>query len=206
MRCRNSETVRLGGRTLQSLRLEAVGGYESLAEADTAVAGRNFRVEVDFEGFGAQAVQHQLKQQDIMKAPAAEADAIQFALFADLFGEFHEHDGKTGMKSSTDVGDGFLATQITKQPLKERKCADLPMRVFGDQVEGIAALVSGIVRSHFEFDGGLRFVIYSGANAGERSHGVEKTAATGSARRMDLPIDHLLDDFAAAFVDTAKKG
>jgi len=40
---------------------QTVGGDQSLTQAEAAVAGRDFGVEIDCEGFGAQAIQHQLK-------------------------------------------------------------------------------------------------------------------------------------------------
>lgn len=64
---------------------DSVGGHKRLAQANATVTGGHFGVEVDFEGFGTQAVQHPLEQEHILKAAAAEANAIQLRLFADFF-------------------------------------------------------------------------------------------------------------------------
>lgn len=140
-----------------------------------------------------------------MEAAAAEANAVEFALLADFFGKFDKERREPSMEAAADIGNRLLAAKIVKQRLEKGECADLPVRAVGTQIEGIRAIVSGIVGGHFQFDGGLRFVIYRGTNAGEGGDGVEQTAATGCARRMDLAIDHLLDNVAAAFIDAAKK-
>ncbi len=52
----------MGERIEQNLRrLQAVGGDQGLAEAYAAVSCGNFGVEIDFEGFGAQAIQQRAK-------------------------------------------------------------------------------------------------------------------------------------------------
>ncbi len=162
-------------------------------------------MEIDVEGFGAQAIQQQAKQQHIVKAAAAEAHAVEFTLLADFFGELDEERGESGMEAAADIGDRLLAAKIAEQRLEKRERADLPVRAVGNQIEGIRPIVGGIVGSHFEFDGRLRFVIYCGTNPGEGGNCVEQTAATGCAWGMDLAIDHLLNNVAAAFIDAAKK-
>lgn len=67
-----------------------MGGYERLAQADAAISGGDFRMEINFEGLCTQATEQQVEQQHILETTAAEANAVQFALLADVFGEFDE--------------------------------------------------------------------------------------------------------------------
>jgi len=62
------------------------------------------------------------------------------------------------------------------------------------------------VSGHFEFDGGLGFVVDRGTQADEGGDSVKEAATTGRAGGVDLAIDHLLDDITPAFVNAAEKG
>ena len=62
-----------------------------LAQTDPAITGRHVRLEVDFKRFRMQCGQERLQQQNILKAAATEADAIQVALLAKLFGNLDEY-------------------------------------------------------------------------------------------------------------------
>ena len=140
-----------------------------------------------------------------MEAAAAEADTVELRLFADFVREFDKHGGKPGVEPATHVRYGFLTANIGEKRLKKRQRADLPVFAIGNQVEAIRSEIGGIVGGHFELDGGLGFVIHRGTDADERGDRVEKAATTRGARRVDLAIDHLLNEEAAALVDATEE-
>ena len=140
-----------------------------------------------------------------MEAAAAEADAVVLRLFADFFRELDKYGSKPGVEPATHVRYRFLTANIGEKRLEKRKRADLPVFAIGNQVEAIRSEIGGIVRGHFELDGGLGFVIHRGTDADERGDRVEKAATTRGARRVDLAIDHLLNEEPATLVDATEE-
>ncbi len=101
-------------------------GDESLTEADAAIAGGNFAVEVNFKVLFTQSIQHKLKKQTILETAAAQADAVQSAFFADFYGEVREREGQSMVETAAHVGNADLLADIGDQPIEQRTSADLP--------------------------------------------------------------------------------
>src|SRR5215471_6786980 len=133
-------------------RLGAVGGDEGLPEADAAITGRHLGMEVNFERFLAQTFPQQIEKQGVLETAATQTNAVKLGLLADILGKLNERGSEPRMETAADVADRLLMANVAEQPLEHGKSADDPIRVVGNQVKGIDALIRRIVGSHFELD------------------------------------------------------
>ena len=100
-----------------------------------------------------------LQEHAVLKAAAAQANAIQMALLAYFLRQLHKNGSEPSMETAADVTDALLTKNILQQALENSARADLPMCAVRNKSERISAAVSGIVCRHFKLNGCLGFVI-----------------------------------------------
>ena len=168
---------RARGVELSVFKTELFAGDGGLTEGDAAVVGGDLAVAENFEAFGVQGFEAALKQNRVLEAAAAEADAIELKFRTHTAADFRDDGDERAVKTRCDAG---------------RRCVDLKL---GDDLVNHGAQIdvgggsgrdSEVVRVRrragpgigcgFEHHGGLSFEGNTVAQADERSNGVEEPA------------------------------
>ena len=145
-----------------------------------------------------------LEQAEILKRPAAEADAIQAGLCANTGTDLGDSMGQRAMEPRGDIGGRRASEKIDDNCLNERLGIELERTAF-DDLEWIYTF--HLRRDHFQFNRGLRLVGCFVSKADDRGDGIEEPSARRGIDCLYAAVDHSADEvdlLARNFIEERK--
>ena len=100
-------------------------GDGGLAEGDSAVVGRNFAVEEDFESVVAQSVEAAFEKDRVLEASATQADAVELKIRAHAAADFRDDSNKGRVEASGEAGPGFSGFDVGEDLVDHRTQVDV---------------------------------------------------------------------------------
>ena len=156
---------------------ELFAGDGGLAEGNAAVVGWDFAVGEDCEAFAAQGFDAACKKKRILKASAAEADAVEMQIGSHAAADFHDGSNERVVEAGGDVGLRLPGFESGDHLVNHGAEVDFGGRRASEcEVVLIRCRVAVGIGGGFEHHGGLAFEGDTVTEADERGDGVEEAS------------------------------
>ena len=149
-----------------------------MAEGDAAIVSGDFAVGEDFEAFAAQGFEAACEQKRILKASAAEADAVELQICAHAATNFNNGGDERVMEAGGNVGLRLAGFESGDDLVNHGAEVDFGGRSAGEsEVVGVRRWIGVGIGGGFEHHGGLALERDGVAEADERGDSVEEASS-----------------------------